>query len=311
MSEHPPARSDVGMDYVSYLVNQVMQSPSWQSTAIVITWDDWGGFYDHVAPPKVDAYGDGFRVPTLVISPWAKPHYIDHTQYEFGSLLRFAEENFGLPTLGARDLISNNMMNSFNFTQDPLSSLIEKGNFVAEQQNYVQPLSYQTTLTDVTPSPIPTLTPVESNSLSPNPTTTPTPKLFTATLPPTPIPSTSLNPASQQTFVPDQNSVLTPAQTATPNEATTNITSTQIPLPSSTNVPSQVPTNLPVSSPNSEQNVLPVSPILSKSPSPLPTIVSSTSDSTPELAIVLVSTTVVGFAFTLVFLKRRLIKNSS
>ena len=132
MSEHPPARSDVGMDYVSYLVNQVMQSSAWQSTAIVITWDDWGGFYDHVAPPTIDAYGDGFRVPTLIISPWAKTHYIDHTQYEFGSLLRLAEDNFGLPTLGARDLISNNMMNSFNFTQNPLPTLIEPGNFVAE-----------------------------------------------------------------------------------------------------------------------------------------------------------------------------------
>lgn len=64
ISEHPPARSDAGMDYVSYLVNQVMQSPEWNSTAIVITWDDYGGFYDHVAPPQIDSYGEGFRVPT-------------------------------------------------------------------------------------------------------------------------------------------------------------------------------------------------------------------------------------------------------
>jgi phospholipase C len=78
-SEHPPARSDCGMDYVTYLLNQVMQSQYWQSSAIVITWDDYGGFYDHVAPPQVDQYGQGFRVPTLVISPWAKPHYVDNT----------------------------------------------------------------------------------------------------------------------------------------------------------------------------------------------------------------------------------------
>ena len=314
VSEHPPARSDVGMDYVSYLVNQVMQSPSWQSTAIVITWDDWGGFYDHVAPPTIDAYGNGFRVPTLIISPWAKPHYVDHTQYEFGSLLRFAEENFGLPTLGARDLISNNMMNSFNFTQDPLPSLIEKGNFVAEQQNYVQPLSYETTLMDITPSPIPTLTPTESNSLSPSPTTAITPNLSpsppptpkpTATLSTTQVPITSPNPASQQTFVPDQNSVLLPAQTATPDEATINITSNQVPLPLLTGVPSEASTNFSASSPNPEQNVPTASSILSMSPSPLPTIFSSVSDSTPELVIVLVSASVIGFVFTLAFFKKK------
>ena len=92
------------MDYVAYLVDQVMQSPYWSSSAIIITWDDWGGFYDHVAPPQVDAYGEGFRVPTIVVSPWAKHGYMDHTQYEFASLLRLAEDNFKLPTLGVRDV---------------------------------------------------------------------------------------------------------------------------------------------------------------------------------------------------------------
>ena len=117
ISEHPPARSDAGMDYVSYLVNQVMNSSEWNSTAIVITWDDYGGFYDHVAPPQIDSYGEGFRVPTLVISPWAKPGYIDHTSYEFTSLIKLAEDNFNLPGLGTnREKISNDMMNSFNFT---------------------------------------------------------------------------------------------------------------------------------------------------------------------------------------------------
>ena len=118
------------MDYVSYLVNQVMLSKYWQSTAIVITWDDYGGFYDHVAPPQIDAYGEGFRVPTLVVSPWAKKHFIDRTQYEFGSLLRLAEVNFNLPTLGTRDIRSNDMMNSFDFNQAPLPPLIEAANFV-------------------------------------------------------------------------------------------------------------------------------------------------------------------------------------
>ena len=129
-SEHPPARSDCGMDYVAYLVNQVMQSQYWQSSAIIITWDDYGGFYDHVPPPKIDAYGEGFRVPTLVISPWAKHGYIDHTQYEFASLLRLAEDNFNLPSLGVRDVTANDMMNSFDFTQSPQPALIEPANFV-------------------------------------------------------------------------------------------------------------------------------------------------------------------------------------
>jgi phospholipase C len=129
-SEHPPARSDCGMDHVSYLVNQVMQSQYWQSSAIIITWDDYGGFYDHVPPPQVDAFGEGFRVPTLVISPWAKHGYIDHTQYEFASLLRLAEDNFNLPTLGTRDVSANDMMNSFDFDQAPQPVLIEPGNFV-------------------------------------------------------------------------------------------------------------------------------------------------------------------------------------
>jgi len=108
----------------------VMQSKYWQNTAIVVTWDDYGGFYDHVPPPQIDAYGEGFRVPTLVISPWAKHGFIDHTQYEFASLLRLAEDNFNLPLLGTRDVSSNNMMNSFDFSQVPQQPLIEPANFI-------------------------------------------------------------------------------------------------------------------------------------------------------------------------------------
>jgi phospholipase C len=129
-SEHPPARSDCGMDYVSSLVNVIMKSPYWPSTAIVITWDDYGGFYDHVAPPQVDTYGEGFRVPTLVISPWAKHHLVDHTQYEFASLLRLAEVNFRLPVLGSRDVTSNDMMNSFDFLQAPQPEVLETAAFI-------------------------------------------------------------------------------------------------------------------------------------------------------------------------------------
>jgi len=157
ISEHPPARPDAGMDYVAYLVNQVMESPYWNSTAIVITWDDYGGFYDHVPPPQVDKFGEGFRVPALVISPWAKPGYIDHTQYEFASMLKLAEYIFNLPSLGTRDVKANDMMNSFNFSQTPLAPLIEPANFVEAS-------------TSPTPSPPPTATP----SLTPSPTPLPT-----------------------------------------------------------------------------------------------------------------------------------------
>ena len=142
MSEHPPARIDCGMDYVAYLVNQVMESKFWQSSAIVITWDDYGGFYDHVAPPRVDKYGEGFRVPAIVISPWAKHAYVDHTLYEFASLLKMVEDNWNLPRLpnpNDRDELSSigDMGNAFDFSQTPLPTLIEPGNFIGPQP-YVQ-----------------------------------------------------------------------------------------------------------------------------------------------------------------------------
>ena len=131
VSEHPPARLDAGMDYVVTLVNDLMQSQYWSNSAIIITWDDYGGFYDHVPPPQVDAYGEGFRVPTLVISPYSKHHYVDSTMYEFGSLLSLAETIFNVSPLKSRDENANNMINSFDFQQAPQPSLIEPANFVA------------------------------------------------------------------------------------------------------------------------------------------------------------------------------------
>jgi phospholipase C len=151
-SEHPPARSDCGMDYVSYLVNTVMQSPYWNSTAIVLTWDDWGGFYDSVAPPQVDEFGLGFRVPTLVISPWVKPHLIDHTQYEFSSMLKFAETVFNLPSLGTRDARVNDMLSMFDFSQTPLPTLIEPANFFQQSNVSRSTTSVSTTSSQSTSS---------------------------------------------------------------------------------------------------------------------------------------------------------------
>ena len=166
-SEHPPARSDCGMDYVSYLVNAVMNSPYWSSTAIVITEDDYGGFYDHVAPPQEDSYGEGFRVPTLVISPWAKHGYVDHTPYEFGSFLSFIETTFNVPSLGTRDSFGigkNNLLNSFDFSQAPQPVLIEPGTFVGPGNS--PPLSNGYTGGTGTTSTLSSSTAVSSSAIS-------------------------------------------------------------------------------------------------------------------------------------------------
>ncbi len=93
-SEHPPSRVSVGQSYVTHIVNAVMQSREWDSTAIFLAWDDWGGFYDHVTPPGVDKLGYGIRVPGLVISPYAKTGYIDHQTLSFDAYLKFIEDDF-------------------------------------------------------------------------------------------------------------------------------------------------------------------------------------------------------------------------
>jgi len=119
LSEHPPASVATGMNYVTGLVNAVMNSPQWNSTAIFIAWDDWGGFYDHVDPPKVDQYGLGIRVPGLVISPYARQGYVDHKAYSFESWLKLIEERFGVIPMTARDNTANDMADAFDFTQQP------------------------------------------------------------------------------------------------------------------------------------------------------------------------------------------------
>jgi phospholipase C len=124
LSEHPPASVAAGMNYVTGLVNAVMNSPQWNSTAIFIAWDDWGGFYDHVDPPKVDQYGLGIRVPGLVISPYARQGYVDHKTYSFESWLRIAEERFGVVPMTARDNTANDMADAFDFTQQPRSPVL-------------------------------------------------------------------------------------------------------------------------------------------------------------------------------------------
>jgi len=108
-----------GPAWVASIVNAIGQSKYWNSTAIFVTWDDWGGWFDHVVPPQIDSMGLGFRVPLLVISPYAKQGYVSHVQHEFGSILRFTEENFGVAALGASDARADDLMDAFNFAQSP------------------------------------------------------------------------------------------------------------------------------------------------------------------------------------------------
>ena len=118
-SEHPPNNIVLGMNWVVYVIDSIMQSPYWNSTAIIVTWDDYGGFYDHVRPPSIDQYGLGFRMPAIIISPYAKSGYIDHTQYQFESILKFIEWRFNMPPLTDRDRNANNILNAFDFNQKP------------------------------------------------------------------------------------------------------------------------------------------------------------------------------------------------
>jgi phospholipase C len=121
-SDHPWGKksADYGPEWVASLVNAIGQSSAWNSTAIIVTWDDFGGFFDHEPPPFFDNMGGlGFRVPMLVISPYVPEGEITHTQYEFGSILKFVEQNFGLPSMHTTDDRATSMVDMFNFMQKP------------------------------------------------------------------------------------------------------------------------------------------------------------------------------------------------
>ena len=118
-----------GPSWVAAIVNAIGNSPYWSDTAIIITWDDWGGWYDHVPPPKViddgvswgSGYLYGFRVPLIVISPYAKAGYISHVDHDFGSILHFVEDVYGLPSLGYADAYADDLSDCFDFSQTPLT----------------------------------------------------------------------------------------------------------------------------------------------------------------------------------------------
>jgi phospholipase C len=135
VSEHPPAKISEGQAYVTSLINAVMRSPDWWSTAIFLSWDDWGGFYDHVVPPAVDQNGYGLRVPGLVISPYARPALIDHQVLSHDAYLKFVEDDFlggeridpatdgrpdPRPDVREDSLLLGNLVEDFDFNQPPM-----------------------------------------------------------------------------------------------------------------------------------------------------------------------------------------------
>ena len=138
-SEHPPASIRAGQAYVTSLINAIMQGPDWRSTAIFLAWDDWGGFYDHVAPPRVDVNGYGLRVPGLVISPYARRGYIDHQTLSFDAYAKFIEDDFlagqrlnpstdgrpdPRPDVREEAPQLGNLVRDFNFNQTPRAPLL-------------------------------------------------------------------------------------------------------------------------------------------------------------------------------------------
>ncbi|MGA8575928.1 MAG: alkaline phosphatase family protein [Candidatus Cybelea sp.] len=125
-SDHPSYHSDEGPSWVSSVVNAIGKSSYWSTSAIIVVWDDWGGFFDNAAPPQLDYRGLGIRVPCLIISPYAKRGYVSHVQYEFGSILRFVEEVNGLPAGsvgttadGYTDGRATSLDDAFDFSQKP------------------------------------------------------------------------------------------------------------------------------------------------------------------------------------------------
>lgn len=115
-SEHPPMNIQVGQNSVADdIVNPIGSSPYWKSAVVFITWDDYGGFYDHVPPPQIDQFGYGFRVPCLIISPYAKKGFIDSTVNDHTSILKFVESTFSLASLSSRDRSANDLAEAFDF----------------------------------------------------------------------------------------------------------------------------------------------------------------------------------------------------
>ncbi len=120
-SDHAGKNQGLGPSWVASVVNAIGTSKYWSNTAIIITWDDWGGWYDHVAPTIYDSYEYGFRVPLIIVSPYSKQAYVSHVMHDFGSILKFTEEVFQLPSLGYADARADDFSDCFDLNQTPIT----------------------------------------------------------------------------------------------------------------------------------------------------------------------------------------------
>jgi phospholipase C len=118
-SEHPPGSIQTGQAFTRSLIQEIMRSKYWNNTAFLLMYDDWGGWYDHVVPPQVDSAGYGMRVPGILVSAYARQGYIDSTQLDFTSALKFIEQNWNVQALTKRDASANNFIEAFNFDAGP------------------------------------------------------------------------------------------------------------------------------------------------------------------------------------------------
>ncbi|MGI8825756.1 MAG: phospholipase C [Chloroflexota bacterium] len=126
VSEHPPHSTCAGENWTVRQLNALMKSSLWPSTAVFLTWDDFGGFYDHVPPPHLNFIAYGPRVPMIVISPYARAGFIDHRLYDFGSVMRYVEDKYNLPRMSEYDRRANSIVGSFDFSQKAISPLLLK-----------------------------------------------------------------------------------------------------------------------------------------------------------------------------------------
>lgn len=120
-SDHALGTDGTGPAWVAQIVNAVGTSQYWNDTAIFVTWDDWGGWFDHVKPTTYNSYELSFRVPLIVVSPYARLAYVSHVQHEYGSILHFIEDNWGLGSLGFTDARADNLADCFNYAQTPIA----------------------------------------------------------------------------------------------------------------------------------------------------------------------------------------------
>lgn len=118
-SEHPPGSLLAGQRFVRSLIQALMRSDAWETSALMVTYDDWGGWYDHVRPPRVDGDGYGFRVPAFLVGGYARRGHVESTTLDYASILRFIADNWGLEPLARRDRLANSIVGAFDFTEPP------------------------------------------------------------------------------------------------------------------------------------------------------------------------------------------------